>query len=321
MQILLVKTSSLGDVVHNFPVVTDLAARFPGAAIDWVVEEGFADLPSLHPAVRRVIPVAWRRWRRHLLRPGTWREIDSFLLQLKAKPYDLVLDTQGLLKSALIAALARRAPAGRIVGYCREAAREALAARFYDESFTIPRNVHAVERNRWLAAAAGGYSAEAPLRYGIVAPSLGASWLPTGPYAVLLTATSRTDKLWPDDAWLTLGTALSDLGLTCLLPGGNPAERERAGELAKRIPGGIAVPPVGLREAAGLLAGAKLVVGVDTGLVHLATALGRPTLAVFCGSDPSLTGVLGKDNAVNIGASGAPPAAAEVVDAARCLLS
>ena len=321
MRILLVKTSSLGDVIHNLPVAIDLARRFPGAAIDWAVEEGFAGIPRLHPAVRRVIPVAVRRWRKRLLSPATWREIGEFRRAAGADSYDAVLDTQGLLKSALIASQAR----GTKLGHSADSAREPLAARFYDRTFSIPRELHAVERNRRLAAAALGYSLEGlPLDYGISAPPLVAPWLPTwrheGEYAVLLTATSRADKEWPEPDWQALGTALIAMGMRCVLPGGSQPERERAARLATSLGRAVAAPAMDLAELAGLLAGASLVVGVDTGLVHLATALGRPTVALYCASDPTLTGVLAGERAINLGGPGAPPSAGAVVAAARGLL-
>ena len=139
MRILLVKTSSLGDVVHNLPVASDLRARFPQARIDWVVEEAFADIPRLHPAVRKVIPVAVRRRRRALLSAATWGELRAYRAAVRAERYDLVLDTQGLVKSAL---LARQAD-GKRAGYAAEAVREPLAARFYDATYAIPKNLHA----------------------------------------------------------------------------------------------------------------------------------------------------------------------------------
>lgn len=319
MQILLVKTSSLGDVVHNLPVVSDLRARLPQAKIDWVVEEGFADLPRLHPGIRNVIPVAWRRWRRHLLSPATWGEMAACRRQLRQCAYDAVLDTQGLLKSALIARQAGLAPQGRRLGFDRGSAREPIAARHYDETFAVAKDLHAVERNRRLAAAAFGYACAGGPDYGIAAPPLSAGWLPRRNYAVLLTATSRADKLWPEEDWQALGLALVATGLQCVLPGGNSDERQRAARLAAKLGRAVAAPPLGLAAMAGLLAGADVVVGVDTGLVHLAAALGRPTLALFCGSDPALTGVHA-DGAVNLGGREAPPSARDVVAAALKLL-
>ena len=319
--ILLVKTSSLGDVVHNLPLASDLRARFPALAIDWVVEEGFAAIPRLHPAVRRVIPVALRRWRRSLLSAATWREMRAFRDDLQRQDYDLVLDTQGLVKSALIARLAH----GRRAGYAAEAAREPLAARFYDAAFVIPTNLHAVERNRWLAAAALDYAPDLPLDYGVCAPALGAAWLPAGPYCVLLTATSRADKLWPEPDWLRLAAWLKARGLGCVLPGGSSEERARAQRLAGAMGNAVAAPPLGVEDVARLLAGARMVVGVDTGLSHLAAALGKPVVALFSGSSPELTGVYageaGASAVINIGSAGAAPSAERAIEAVDGLLA
>jgi heptosyltransferase I len=307
--------------VHNLPVVSDLAKQFPNAEIDWVVEEAFAEIPRLHPAVRRVMPVAVRRWRKTLFSPATWREIGAFRRHLREARYDAVLDSQGLLKSALIAA---QATAGQHVGYDGASAREPLAARFYDQLIAVRKDAHAVERNRRLAADAFGYPLDSPPDYGIGAPHLSASWLPASAYAVLLTATSRTDKEWRDDDWQALGMALIATGLRCVLPSGNAIERGRAARLATSLGRAVAAPPMNLAELAGLLAGAALVVGVDTGLVHLAAALKRPTLALYCASDPELTGVLAGTgataSAINIGSRGAPPKAGEVVAHALQLL-
>lgn len=309
--ILLVKTSSLGDVVHNLPVASDIRARFPEACIDWVVEEAFADIPRLHPGVRRVIPVAVRRWRRNLLAAATWGELREYRTAVRSEHYDLVLDTQGLIKSALLTRQAR----GRCAGYAAEAAREPLAAHFYDAAYAIPKNLHAVERNRRLAAAALGYAPNLPLDYGIAAEPLAAPWLPAAPYCVLLTASSRADKLWPEAGWLQLAAALNARGLVCVLPGGSAEERERAARLAGGMAQAVAAPPMGITELARLLAGARLVVGVDTGLSHIAAALGRLTFCLFAGSHPELTGVHAGDTAINLGGAGAAPTAGQVVAA------
>jgi heptosyltransferase-1 len=321
MRLLLVKTSSLGDVIHNLPVASDIRRRLPDAQIDWVVEESFAEIPRLHPAVRQVLPVAVRRWRKSLLSAATWREIGAFRRSVRhparADCYDAVLDTQGLLKSALLAAQAH----GPKLGHAAGTAREPLAARFYDRTFDIPRDRNAVLRNRQLAAAALGYDLDGlPLDYGIAAAPLAADWLPAQAYAVLLTATSRADKEWPEADWLALGHALNGAGLACVLPGGSPAERTRAARIAQALGCAVAAPPLNLTALAGLLAGARLVVGVDTGLVHLAAALGRPTLALYCASDPALTGVLADTPHRNLGGDGTPPAAAAATAAALELL-
>lgn len=317
---LLVKTSSLGDVIHNLPVVSDLRRHFPHLAIDWVVEESFADIARLHPAVRNVIPVALRRWRKQLFKADTWLQWRAFRQALCRRHYDVILDTQGLVKSALIGWIAR----GNRCGYAAEAAREPLAARFYNRCFAIPRNLHAVARNRWLAAAAFDYpppdAVDPLLDYGIRARPLLAPWLPPQPYAVLLSATSRDDKLWAEANWRALADDLHAHGIAAVLPGGSAAERERAARLAAAMRNAVAAPPLDIPALAALIAGAAIVIGVDTGLTHLAAALGRPVIAIFAGSDPGLTGVLAATPAINLGGRGAPPGAAEVWSAARQML-
>jgi heptosyltransferase-1 len=305
-RILFVKTSSLGDVVHHCPAVSDAARKLPDALIDWVVEEPFAEIVRMHPAVRAVIPIALRRWRRALWRPPVWGEIARFRRALTAQRYDAVVDSQGLIKSALICAAA----AGTKHGMDRASAREPLAARFYDVAHAVPKGRHAVERNRRLTAAALGYSLDEPLRYGLLPAAADAPG--DAPYAVFLTMTSRDDKLWPEAAWIELGRSL---GLKVLLPWGNDIERGRAERVGAAI-GNASVPcRLGLAELGGLFEKAQSVVGLDTGLTHLAAALGSATVGIFCSSDPSLTGLYGSPLARNVGARGKPPAVREVLEA------
>lgn len=306
---LLVKTSSLGDVVHNLPIINDLRQHFPGLQIDCLVEEGFAAIPALHPGVAAVIPLAIRRWRKHLLDGTTWRQIGALRQRLRSNQYDAVLDTQGLVKSAVFTRWAGKTRHG----YDRNSAREPMAACAYTHTHAVSKSLHAVERNRQLAAAAFGYAATTPCDYGIHAEPLVASWLPADrPYAVLLTATSRDDKLWPEAHWLALGQQLAAQGLRCILPGGSATERERATRIAAGIDG-VAAPALDIATLAQLISGARLVVGVDTGLTHLGAALGKPTLAIFCATDPGLTGVYATQPVVNLGGVGQPPTPAQVM--------
>jgi heptosyltransferase-1 len=311
----------MGDVIHNLPVVSDLRRIWPQLAIDWVVEENFAEIPRLHQGVRRVIPVAVRRWRKHLGQLATWREMRAAKAALSETYYDFIIDTQGLVKSALISRVAQ----GLRCGYAREVAREPLAALAYDCHYAIPRNAHAVERNRWLAAAACDYAQDMPLRYGIHAPDILPAWasenLQADPFVVLLTATSRDDKLWPEAHWIALGQTLHSQGLRCVLPAGNSAERLRAERLAAAIPAAIVAPPSPLTALASVMQAARCVVGVDTGLTHLATALDRPVVALAVSTDPTLTGVHGGPNAINLGGIGQIPEPAKVLHALAPYLS
>src|SRR6266852_1917131 len=304
-RILFVKTSSFGDVVHNCPAVSDAARKLPGAEIDWVVEQPFAGIVAMHAAVRRVIPVAMRRWRAAPWNPAVWSEIGDFRRLLRAERYDAVIDTQSLLKSALISAQSR----GTRHGMDRASAREPLAARFYDVRHAVPRELHAVERNRRLSAASLGYTVDASVDYGLRAVSDTPS-KSDAPYVVLLTMTSRAGKLWPEASWIELGRALA---ARVVLPWGSEAERRRAERIAAAI-GSAAVPPrLQLEQLTGLLLSAGRVVGVDTGLTHLAAALGVPTVGIYCGSDPALTGLYGAARAKNVGAAGRAPRAADVL--------
>ena len=302
-RILFVKTSSLGDVVHQCPAATDAARKLAGAHIDWVVEEAFAGIARMHAGVRNVIPVAVRRWRGALWRRAVWREIAEFRHRLAAERYDAVVDTQGLLKSALIT----RAAPGTRHGMDRASAREAIAARFYDVTHAVPRGLHAVERNRRLTAAALGYALDDSVEYGLGKTQ---ETTASGPYVVLLTMTSRSDKLWPEARWVELGRALA---LPVVLPWGNALERERADRIARGIGQAVVPKAMPLDELAGLFTHARGVFGLDTGLTHLAAALDAPTVAIFCGSNPALTGVYGTRRGRNVGAEGKPPEVFEVL--------
>lgn len=313
-RILLIKTSSLGDIVHNLPVVSDIATRMPDAVIDWVTEQAFADIPALHARVSSVIPVATRRWRGALWRPETWREIGRFRRRLQSHTYDLVLDTQGLFKSALIA----RAAHGVRCGQDRRSAREPLAARFYDRAYPVARAQHAVARNRALAALALGYAPPVtPPDYGLHLPPEPLSADIPRDYVVCLHATSRVSKLWPVERWIALANALQRQGLTPMLPWGSETERTSANAIAAGCPSALVLPRLSLRRLAPVLGQARAVVGVDTGLVHLACALDRPVVAIYTASAPALTGIYPRDpaRAVNLGGTGGIPAVDDVLAA------
>jgi heptosyltransferase-1 len=299
-RILFVKTSSLGDVVHNCPAVSDAAHALPGVEIDWIVEEPFAGIARMHRAVRRVIPVAVRRWRAALWKPSVWSEIGAWRRALRGVRYDAVVDTQSLVKSALLCALA----SGTRHGMDRSSAREPFAARFYDVRHAVPRGLHAVERNRRLSAESLGYELTDSPQYGLRAPPAEKSG-----YVVLLTMTSREDKLWPEERWIELAR---ELRAPAILPWGSEAERARAQRIADGV-GGTVPKRMSLEELARLFVNARSVVGLDTGLTHLAAALGAPSVGIYCGSDPALTGLYGAPRAKNVGAIGRAPGTAEVL--------
>jgi heptosyltransferase-1 len=310
--ILFIKTSSLGDVIHHMPALTEARAHRPDARTAWLVEEAFAPLVKLHPAVDKVVAVAWRRWRKALLAPATWREIAANLGAIRAERYDEIIDSQGLLRSALMARTAR----GRRHGYDSASIREPLASLFYDVRHTVSRALHAVDRNRILTGLALGYTPEGTPAFGLDR----ARFRKAGNrYAVLLHATARPEKEWPEPDWITLGTSLARDGYDLVLPWGSFAEKARADRMAASLPRARVPERQPLDSVAGLMAGAELVIGVDTGLMHLAAALGVPLVAIFTGSKPELTGPVGNGPMTVLGAHGAPPSLDEVREAVEKL--
>lgn len=314
MRILFVKTSSLGDVIHHCPAVTDARRRFPHALIDWVIEEPFAEIARLHPAVRQVIPVAVRRWRAQVYRPSVWLEIIDFHRAIRAEHYDVVIDTQGLLKSALIASRSY----GVKHGYDFKSAREPLASRFYDTVHCVSRDMHAVERNRTLTAAAFGTAVSEACDYGLVPlPQLPAPW--TKPFCVLLSMTSRADKLWPEAHWALLAKALEARGLLSVFPWGTDAEHRRCERIVHLAGAGVVADRMSLSRIAFVLSQARMVLGVDTGLTHLAAALNVPVVGMYVGSDPILTGLHGQGKMMNLGGLKSMPSVEDVLLAATAV--
>jgi heptosyltransferase-1 len=309
-EILFIKTSSLGDVVHQMPALSEARRRRSDARFSWVVEEAFAPLVALHPDVGEVIPVAWRRWRQAMWAPRTWREIAQFLHRLRGRDYDVVIDTQGLFfKSALTARLAH----GRRHGFDPSSIRERAAARLYDVQHRVERRLHAIARNRRLTGLALGYSPEGAIDFGLSRRALVQG--PTKPYGILLHSTARREKEWPETSWIALGRALVGRDMPLLLPWGTDRERARSERIAEALDNAAVPERHPLDRLARLIAGASFVVGVDTGLLHLAAALGVPLVAIFVGSEPGLTGPVGQGPIAVIGGKDRVPAAGDVVAA------
>ena len=314
-RVLIVKTSSMGDVVHALPVVDDLRLHHPDAVVDWLVEPSFAPIVELHPGVRRVLRVGWRKWRRQLGRAATWRAIAMLRRELRAERYDAVLDLQGLLKSALWGALAR----GPLLGYDRASAREPLAALLYRRTAAVPRALHAVERNRRLAAAHLGYAApQTAPRFGLRAPD--ASWPVAEPYTVLIPNASRPEKFWPEGDWIAVGRRLAREGARPVVLWGSEPERQMAERIAAGC-GGVVPPFLSVGEMAAVLARARAAVGLDTGFSHLAAAYGRPTVGIYCDHDPGLAGIAGPGPVASIGGKGQVPSLDAVLALVDALLA
>ncbi len=288
MKVLVVKTSSLGDLVHCFPALSDAARAIPGIRFDWVAEQAFAGLPGLHPAVDRVIPIGLRRWRKGWRRAWRKGDIQRFWHALRDDEYDCVIDAQGLLfKSAWVARAAR----GPSAGYDRRSARDRWVGGVYSRAFAVAREQHAIARNRQLFAAALGYAVDdSEPDYGLHVKARHAD----KPYLVFLRATTWPSKHYPDPYWAELTHYAARVGLSAVMPWYAPMERVHIEAIRDRG-GKLLVPErMELPELAAFLAGASGVVGVDSGLTHLAAALNRPTLGLYGPTAPGLSGVVGR---------------------------
>ncbi|WP_213134312.1 lipopolysaccharide heptosyltransferase RfaC [Citrobacter sp. FP75] len=293
MRVLIVKTSSMGDVLHTLPALTDAQLAIPDIQFDWVVEEGFAQIPSWHPTVNRVLPVAIRRWRKAWFSALIKAERKAFRDAVRSQQYDVVIDAQGLVKSA---ALVTRLARGIKHGMDWSTAREPLASLFYNRKHHIAKQQHAVERTRELFAKSLGYAKpQSQGDYAIAQHFLHEHNADAGQYAVFLHATTRDDKHWPEANWRELIGLLNNAGIRIKLPWGAAHEEARAKRLAEGFPYVDVLPRMSLEEVAGVLAGAKFVVSVDTGLSHLTAALDRPNITLYGPTDPGLIGGYGKN--------------------------
>ena len=344
-KILLVKLSSLGDVLHNLPIVWDLRKRLPNAQIDWIVEEAY--VPLLAPlqttenfrGIDRVMPVAFRRWRKSLLSLSTWREFFAMRQLLQATTYDVVIETQGLLKSALVCALARKSDTAIVAGLgnaTEYSGYEPLARTFYTQSVHVPVKCHAIDRSRQVMCSAFDWPllnrTDKPPRFYPTEfvkhlPVLSIEGLKKAtdgsvmPYIVCFHSTARAAKRWPNESWVDLGKALANHGYQLIFPWGSTAERKASELIASQIPGATVPRAISIEEAYALIAHATLTIGVDTGLTHLAAVLGKPTVELYCDSPRWKTEGYWSEQISNHGDLQQPPTVAEVFDACQRLIS
>ena len=312
-KILIVRTSSLGDLVHMLPAISDIARYVPGAQIDWLVEDDLAQIPGWHPAVHDVITVAHRRWRKAWWSAEVRRARHALEQSLRARDYDIVLDMQALMKSVWLV----RMTSGERHGLDLKSAREPLASYFYDVKHRIEFWQPAVTRQRLLAGATFGYTYEGPPDFGLQAFEQEARVLRTheNAYAVIMPSASRDDKLWPIEDWQAVFDRLSEEGLQLKLLAGNAQEALRAESLIANRYDAQVLPRLDLTEAARCLAGASLMVGLDSGLTHLSAALGRPTIGIYKASTPVRTPLVGSAFTASLGDRGQPPSRGMVLDA------
>jgi heptosyltransferase-1 len=318
LNILLVRVSSLGDVLHNLPMVADILRAHPDAHIDWVVEEGYVSLVRLNPHVRKIIPFALRRWRKSLGSKATRAEIAAFFRTVREQRYDYVFDTQGLLKTGIIMGAAKLAPGGQKVGLANGSegsGYEGISRLFHTKSIPLDPRTHAVARGRMVAGAALGYSVDHAADFGLPAPDAVSrpEWMPAQDYAVFFHGTARNAKKWDPSNWIAVGQALAPMPV--LLAWGSPAEKSEAEALAAQLPNARVLPKLSMFDAVELARYAGLVIGVDTGLTHIAAAFVRPTIELYCDSPKWKTEGNWSPAIINLGDRGTPPAVAEVLGA------
>ena len=340
-KILLVKLSSLGDVLHNLPIIWDLRKRLPNAQIDWIVEEAY--VPLLAPlqttekfrGIDRIIPVAFRRWRKSLLSLSSWREFFAMRKLLQATTYDVVIETQGLLKSALVCALAKKTDDAIVSGLgnaTEYSGYEPLARSFYTQSVHVPVKCHAIDRSRQVMCSAFDWpllnrADELPHFYPTEfvkhLPVLAVEGLKRAtdgsvmPYIVCFHSTARAAKRWPNESWVDLGKALANHGYQLIFPWGSATERKASELIASQIPGATVPRAFSIDEAYSLIAHASLTIGVDTGLTHLSAVLGKPTVEIYCDSPRWKTEGYWSGAIANVGDMKTPPSVNEVLEAAR----
>jgi len=302
MKILIIKTSSLGDIIHTLPALTDAAHAIPNIEFDWVAEAGFAEIPAWHNRVNRVIPLEWRRWRKNF--PQAWRdgEFKRFYTDLRKNHYDKIIDAQGLLKSAIITRMSK----GERCGLDFSSARETLAAAFYQRRYSVLFEQHAVVRARQLFALALGYPIpDSTPDYAIAEhfskQTVSLEWLsakkitsPERPAILFIHGTTRDDKEWPEQHWQALAQQCVQAGYNVLLPWGNAREQQRALRIADVSAHVYVLPKLNLNDLAQTLLAVKCAVAVDTGIGHLAAALNVPTVSLYGPTDPEMIGACGR---------------------------
>jgi heptosyltransferase-1 len=291
MRVLIVRLSSMGDVVHTLPALTDAARAIPPIRFDWAVDESFQDIPAWHSHIEKVFPVALRRWRGGLSSGQGRAEVKNSLKELRGQSYDAVVDLQGEFKSAFVARLAK----GKRYGYDGASAREWGAHTVYREKIDVAKGTHSMSRMRKLLSQALGYTYdESIVDYGIERERLPKSPLNIDrPYLVFIHSTSWASKNWPESYWRELAASITAAGYAVVLPWGSEDERQRS----VRIGGeqGIVLPKLSISEKASIINRAAATVGLDTGLSHIAAALDIPSITLYGATDPKLCGAIGEN--------------------------
>ncbi len=341
---LLVKLSSLGDVLHNLPIVWDILKHYPNATVDWVVEEAYVDLlkplqsTNSFKGIDHIIPIGLRRWKKNILSVRHWQELRQFIQALQQDQYDVIIDSQGLMKSAVVAKLAHRKQTGQITGLANAtefSGYEPLARMFYSDSVAVPRQCHAVDRSRYLLSSALDV---APIERSSIPKFYPESFVQElaiqnlkpeiaqklkDPYVLCFHATARTAKQWNIHGWIAVGKFLIERGLHPVFPWGSPQEKQISQQIIKGIGGcgGILPSSYSIKQYFEIISHARLTIGVDTGLTHLAAVMGHPTIEIYCDSPIWKTEGYWSNQVINLGDIGQPPSIKSVLNGIERLIS
>jgi len=309
------------------PMICDIRCYYPDANIDWVVEESYVDLVGTNPIVRRVVPIALRRWRKNLFSISTVIEIISFYRRIRQDKYDFIFDVQGLLKTGLVMRIARLSKFGKRVGLgnaTEGSGYESISRLFHTNSIKVGLHTHAVLRGRQVAAKALAYTINKVPDFNMQISQTRNIKLPfvlhKHTYVVLVHGSSKATKKWPVSCWAEIGNFLIERGLYVLLPWGNEEEKHNASNLAGLINKAHVLPKLSLIEVMSVIKYASLVIGLDTGLTHIAAAFNCPTIELYCASPRWKTEGNWSEKIINLGDLGYFPTTLEVKKAIATLL-
>lgn len=307
----------MGDIVHALPVAYDIKKAMPDCQLHWVVEESFSDIVTLSPFVDRFVTTAFRRWRKTLLKGETRKEISEVKDALRREKYDIVIDLQGLMRSALVA----RWTKAQTAGYSKDTIREPLASYLYRQTHHVPESLTPVLRYRTMAAQVLGYEIDGKNpKYGLEVNCVTPSGV-VGRYAALAVNTSRPEKLWPQARWIEVAKALQSEGMQSVLFWGNEEERRRVEEIAAAVDGAVVMPRSSIRALAQAIVGAECLLGVDTGFSHLGAALGVPSVGIIVGTSAKLFSLVSEGACATVGDMGVIPQPEEVLAALGAVMN
>ena len=290
IRILIVKLTSLGDLIHTMPAITDIQHNSSEVELDWLVDEQFSEIPAWHSFVNKTIAIGLRRWRRNI-NSRSLSEFMNCISEIRSKNYDFIVDVQGLLKSSILGSIIAK---GESHGYADTSIKEKYASLFYNYKYHVPLNLHAVTRIRNLCSQVLNYSIdEAEINYGVKEQLQNKE---RDNYIVLIPHSSNPIKNWEEKKWIELAKLINAEGLKVKVSWGSEFEKQQATRIAQASNTEVAEKlNLNINSIGKFLAKAKAVVSLDTGFSHIAAALETPNICLCITSDPNLSGAIGKN--------------------------